>query len=244
MILQKTALQRAHDATFGVSQPGAPLPEGHTIGPFGIRTSFSRPTPDSASPPPEDLLTRLLKLKPETPELRERLSAVIGQLAPLLSEADKVEQAIAEEWMQSLKAKHTEVRAQGRKQSRFCVRLRQELKNAEAQLLTAISGQQGALNAFQELGALEQRGQHVPPWATDEELSVWQREIKKAQAKVAEANEWAASALREREEVRLRLEPAEKELARLGGEEIRLRKTIAGEAFLDPEYGLVTTPAT
>ena len=54
--------------------------------------------------------------------------------------------------------------------------------------------------------------------------------------------EAAAIALRNRNEAELRLEPAEKELARLGAEEIRLRKALAGEAFTDPEPGLSSVP--
>ena len=57
---------------------------------------------------------------------------------------------------------------------------------------------------------------------------------------MVQANAEAAEALQRRNLAQQELQPAEQELNRICVEEIRLRKQIAGEAYVDPELGLVT----
>jgi hypothetical protein len=222
-----------------VSMPGMPLPESP-------RRNSSMPSIESAiggvRNAGEDLdvgiLARLISLQPERPELRERLQLLIGQLAPLILDAEELAKEIEQERVQSLEARHREIRKQGRKQQAICEQLSQELKNAELTLMNIAGHQENTLNELRALKLLEEKGQNVGRWASDSELEAWDARVSAAKQRVIEANEAAAIAVRERNEAAEKLRPAEEELARLGTEEIRLRAEISGEAFVDPEFGL------
>jgi hypothetical protein len=250
--LQKPLIQRLDDMRRGdasggfgaVFPPGMPLSEAP-------RRSSSMPTLEHAlggvRNAGEDLdvgiLARLISLQPERQELRERLQLLIGELAPLLTEAEELVQQIETENRESLEQKHREIRKQGRKQQAVCEQLSQELKNAELTLMNIAGHQENILNELRALKLLEEKGHNVGRWASDAELSAWDERVNKAKARVVEANEAAAIAVRERNEAAERRRPAEEELARLGTEEIRLRAEISGESFVDPEFGL-SVPAS
>jgi hypothetical protein len=246
--LQRPLTERLHRAMGGdplggfggaVSMPAMPLPAPE------MPRNTSSPVFQHAAPAGEpSILPRLLRLQPERPELRDRLAEMVAQLAPLLEEAEQLAQQIEQERQESLEAQHRAIRAQGRKQHSLCGQLRQEFANAELSLQNVAARQENCLKELQGLALMEQRNEHVGRWATDKELSAWRERINKAKERVTLANEAAAIAVRERNEAAERLRPAEEKLARLGTVEIRIRKELAGEAFLDPEFGLSSAPAS
>jgi chromosome segregation ATPase len=238
-MLQKPLTQRLsermYQGSFGgaVSMPGVPLPELETA-----RISSFPTIREASVGVPETILSRLCKLQPESPQLQAQLAEMVAQLAPLLAEAEQLAQEIEQENRKFLEAQHREVRKQGRKQQATCEQLRQEFNNAELSLRNVAVEQENATSHVRALSLMEQQNRHVGRWATDNELSEWQERVSKAKTRVIEANQAAVEALQLRNDAQARLEPAEKELARLGAEETRLRKTIAGEAYVDVETGL------
>lgn len=189
------------------------------------------------------VLGRLTVLQPKSAELKERLAKVVGQLSPLLNEADALETACVEEWRSDLEAQWQAVRVSGRKQQAECVRLDAEARQAELTLQNVAGRQESALGELRELKAVEERGQAVPRWATDKELEEWEQKVNKAKGRVNEANADAVEALQARNLVAESAEKARAELARLGTEEIRLRNTLTGQPFIDSEFGLSSTPS-
>jgi hypothetical protein len=225
-----------------VSMPGEPLPTGYA--PSSMPVIHSAPSGVPArNEQQETILARLLRLRPENPELQERLRVLIEQLGPLILEADDLESVITEQRMKSLKAQHVEIRKQGRKQSAVLEQLQQEASNEELHLRNLILKQEGAVTALQNLKLLEQRGQHVVRWASDEELGQWEAEIAKAKQRINKANEEVAAAVQLRNQALAGAEAAQKEMQRIGHAEIRLRHEISGQPYTDPELGIRVVPA-
>jgi hypothetical protein len=222
-----------------VSPPNSPLPMAEQFRP----SSMPVIRPARNEQPKTSILARLLQLKPEEPELKDRLRLLIAELGPLLAEADELEQVITEQRMKSLKAQHLEIRKLGRRHSAVLAQLQQESANAELFLRNLLLAQEGASTALRNMRDMEQRGQHVVRWASDEELGQWEAEIAKAKQRINKANEKVADAVLARNQAHALAEAGEKEMARIGQEEIRLRNEITGQPYTDPEFGLAVPAA-
>jgi predicted nucleic acid-binding Zn-ribbon protein len=156
----------------------------------------------------------------------------------VLAEAEELATAIEAENAQSVEAQHRELRRKGRQQQEVCNRLNQRLDEAEVALRNALLKKERAVDALKALKATEKEGQHVSRWADDRELAAWNSRIAAAQRRIQEADAEAAEAMTERNEIRLKTQAAQKELQKIGIEEVRLRKSKSGQPFTDPEYGL------
>lgn len=88
------------------------------------------------------------------------------------------------------------------------------------------------------LALLERRGQHVGRWADDKELAEWNQRVEQAKSRIPPANDAFAAAVNYRNSVVSKLQETQAELEKIGAEEIRLKKRLAGESFVDPELGL------
>jgi chromosome segregation ATPase len=213
----------------------------------GLRTaasgSIAEPTTSSEASAPQQptLLGRLYLLRPESPELKERLSALLEKLGPLWSEAEELEALIVKEQRQALEAQYQQIRKKGRELDRQYKQLSRELQAAEEAVMNAGLRKESLVEAVQNLALLEQRGQHVSRWADDKELAEWNQRVEQAKSLVPPANQLFAEAVMVRNEVMSKFEQAKAQLEKIGAEEIRLRKRLAGEAFVDPELGLTVS---
>lgn len=230
-----TELLSQHEIFRGmVSPPAMPLAP-----PTEFRTSSVPEIPLQAPMPSERLLlVRLHELKPESPELQKRLRVFLRKFGPLWAEGEALEKLITEERKQNLQAQYREIRRAGRKQNALVQQLQQEFADAELALRNSAAHQEAVLVDLRVLGDLEREGKHVGRWVTDSEIEAWNQRVEKAKARVTPANERCAELLQERNQAADALAESQKELERLGNEEIRLRKSIAGEAYIDPEFGL------
>lgn len=224
--------------TFGaVSAPNAPMPEllsANTIpvhdAPAGITIQ-----PDSMS---SYVLSRLAELRPGEPDTAKRLTALKAEIVPLLMELDELESTILSEERESLATEHNAIRKQGRRQQAMVERLEQEWKNLDVTAQNAINEQGVLVCKVRDLAEMESEGRHLGRWASDEEIAAWRKRVEKAKAKIQPANEAVAAAVQARNLKEIEWNQAQKELARLAAEEMRLRKRLAGESFTDPEFGL------
>lgn len=193
----------------------------------------------SATPPQEQtLLTRLYTLRPESPELKERLLDLRERLAPLWQEAEELEKIILEEMRRKLEAQYAEIRKQGRAQDKLYKQLARELQAAEEAVMNSGLRKESLVNEVQNLSLLEQRGQHVGRWADEKELAEWERRVEEAKSRVTAANQLFAEAVQTRNLVVGKFQQAEAELQKIGMGEVRLKKQLAGQAYVDPELGL------
>lgn len=235
-------------SNFGaVSPPGRPMPTQ----PDSFATGIHRETVEPSAPPPapstESLLllvkTRLMSTKPMSVELQIQRAVLLAEPTIDLAAADEFLEACRAEQTLSLEQKQEAARAACRKQFKVVGSLHQALKDAELNLMRVAAKQQGALEALKALALLEEKGKHIPRWATWEEKAEWAERLDAAKERVAQANANAATALNERNKALLAIEPAEALMNKLAADELRLRKAISGEAFVDPELGLSSTPS-
>jgi chromosome segregation ATPase len=212
----------------------------------GLRTAPSTSAPiapsEVSAPEKPELLARLYLLRPESPELKKRLSTLLEKLAPLWSLGEALEALIVEEQRQVLEERYQKIRKEGRAKDKIYKQLARELQDAEQALQNAGLKKEALVEQVQNLALLEQRGQHLPRWYSAEELAAWNQRVEQAKSLVPPANDAFATAVNYRNTVVGKLQEAQAELEKLGAEEIRLRKRLAGESFTDPELGL-RTPA-
>lgn len=220
------------------SPPGMPLPP-----PTELRVSSLPEVPQAPTMQEPSLLVRLHNLKPESPELQKRLRALLPKFGRLWAEAEELEQEIIAEHRHSLETQHAEIRKQGRKLAELVERRLLAAADAELALQNAAAHQQACLGDIRALADLERENRHVPRWATDQELAAWRERRKRAEGRIDPANARCAELLQERNQAADALNQARKELAELHVEDIRLRKALSGESFVDPELGL-TAPGT
>jgi chromosome segregation ATPase len=227
-----------------VAELGAPLPETlirMSLTPQSVASSGIVPTAETETA--LSLLGRLIRLEPQTEALVERKRWLIERLTPLLTEVDEFINCVEENRKQSLTDELVRIRRECRQQSNFCDQLRGDLAAAELRLQNVAGKQEEASQILQGLKLMEQRGGHVPKWPTQNELAAWQRRVREAQARVTAANQEAVTALNERNDAMRRVEPATRELERLGNEEIRLKHQLDGGEFYDAELGLSNRPS-
>jgi chromosome segregation ATPase len=184
------------------------------------------------------VLARLASLEPSAPELRARLDALKAELAPLLLAADDLEGGILDAQRESLEQQHAEIRKAGRKQQELVSRLALELQQAEPSLMNVGARQEAVQKQLHALSDLEAEGRHLGRWATDQEIAKWDERVARAKAKIDPINRECASALQVRNTALAVLDAGQKELARLGSEEQRLRHALEGTGYVDSEYGL------
>lgn len=206
----------------------------------GLPASNVPPVSRSEVPAPDkpELLARLWALRPESSELKTRLSVLLEELGPIWSEAEELEKLIVAEQQQQLESRHREILRQGREQNKLYLRLAKEYQDAEFEMQNAGLRNESLVEAVRDLDLLQQRGLHVSRWADDSEISEWNARVEQAKNLVPPANRRFAEAVAHRNDIAAKLELATVELERLGAEEIRLRKKLSGEAFVDPELGL------
>lgn len=210
----------------------------------GLRTaasgSIAAPIiPSEVSAPQQStLLSRLYLLRPESEGLKARLRAAINELAEPWREAEEVEVLILQEQRQALESKYRKIREEGRAKDKVHKQLARELQAAEEAVMNSGLRKESLVNEVQNLSLLEQRGQHVGRWADEKELAEWERRVEEAKSRVTAANQLFAEAVQTRNLVVGKFQQAEAELQKIGMEEIRLRKQLAGEDYVDPELGL------
>jgi hypothetical protein len=224
--------------SFGAVIPITPRTAGNNGGRVSVTTAPSGIVPSSEKRTALTLVAQLIALKPDTKELADRKQWLIDELTPLLAEVDAFTTTVEEKRRKSLKDALVKIRAQCRKAQKFYDLQVENLKTAELNLQNAAAAQEGALKFLQELKAVEQSGQHVPRWATEKEIAVWDVRVEEAKERVRQMNKEAAAAFSERNQMNLKIDPARRELEKLANEEIRWRHELDGREFYDTEFGL------
>jgi hypothetical protein len=221
----------------GVSELGAPPREvpRSSSGRVQVTEVHSGNSDPTKSP---NIVARLLHLSPISPALVKKRDALISDLLPLMTEAEELEKELLEHRQRTLESQLVELRAKCRKQAGVVKSLSQRLNNAEVALMNAAAKAENELTVLKNLKALKDEGKHVPSWPTPEELDAWGTKFAAQQEKVVRANQHAASALAAREDARLKIEPAQKEMDQLVFEESRLKSQVNGQPFVDLELGL------
>lgn len=90
-----------------------------------------------SAPQQPTLLTRLLTLRSESPELQQRLHSLLDEFSPLWAEAEQLEALIAEEQRQALESQYKQIRKEGRAQDKIYKQLARELQEAEEAVMNA-----------------------------------------------------------------------------------------------------------
>jgi hypothetical protein len=226
----------------GVSELGAPPREvpRSSSGRVVVQEIHSGNSDPSKSP---SIVARLLHLAPISPALQKRRDKLVAELFPLMEAAEELEKTILEYRQRTLEAQLVELRAKCRKQAGVVKLLTQRLNEAELALMNAAAAAENEVQILKNMRAVQDEGRHVPAWPTPEELDEWGAKFAAQQGKIRKANEHAAAALAAREEARLKIEPAEREMDRLVFEERRLKNEVSGQPSVDLELGLDTLPS-
>jgi hypothetical protein len=221
----------------GVSESGSPMPEipRSNSGRVQVTEVHSGNSDPTKSP---NIVARLLHLSPISPALEKKRDALISDLLPLMTEAEELEKTLIEYRQRTLESQLVELRARCRKQAGVVKLLNQRLNDAEVALMNAAAKAENEVQILRNMRAVQDEGKHVPAWPTPEELDEWGAKFAAQQDKVRKANEHAATALSAREDARLKIEPAQKEMDQLVFEESRLKSQINGQPFVDLELGL------
>jgi hypothetical protein len=164
-------------------------------------------------------------------------------VTPLLQEMDEFTNCVNEKRRTFLTESLVKIRGECRvAEKNYNLQVR-NLNAAELALQNVAANQDSAFRYLQQLAALEKNGQHLPKWASPAEEEEWQQRFAGARELVTEANKEAAEAVAERNRLHFQVEPAQRQLAKLADEEIRLRNELAGKSYYDPELGLSSKPA-
>jgi len=204
--------------------------------PRTVETAPTAPTPQNV-----DVLSRLLQLRQGptlTAEQRERLETMIEELTISQNEAWALAAEIEQGNRGFLEERHGEIRSKGRKLHALVERLAQELNKAKQGVVATIAARDSAFAAARAMKESEARGEHVPRWATDQELADWRKQVVEAEQAIKEANELVVFATRNEAEALQKFETAQKEYQELGAEEVRVRHLLDGKQYFDPELGL------
>jgi hypothetical protein len=208
------------------------------------RSAVDVPSPLAA--PSSTLLTVLAKIvmaNPVSNELQKEKTDLLASTVFDLPAVDAFLEACAEERESILEKRHVELRSACRQQAAIVQKLEANLASAELSLMNIANESDAANQELCALSLIELRGQHVPRWSTDEERQDWAKKKAAVQQRVTQMNQAAAKGMQARNQAYERLQPAIEEMNRLGHEELRVGKELAGETYIDPEFGLTSPPS-
>lgn len=235
----KPLIQQLHDtyvdprpSGFGVvSYPGDELP----IIPAATAPSAM---PDEPLPLKDDfsateIVGRVAGLPAKTAEEIAERDRLTSELMPLCMAADALAQRVRKARHSENKSEWKTLRKQCRAQLKLVESLNFKERSAEARLQTAIENSRHAVTVLQAM-------QHapLPAYASDAELADKQVLVDQAKAELLDANREQTAAMQERFNVQQELKAATEEMETLGTAERRLRNSLTGKPFHDPEFGL------
>ena len=179
-----------------------------------------------------DIVGKLLSLPiTDAKEKRER-DKLVSRLVPLLKQADAFAARIAQARRSETQKAWDEIRPLCRKQLQL-VTLRQDALNAEGRVQSGIENRQ---HDFTNLQAAQMA--KLPAYPTDAEIASREVNIERARGILADAEKELSYAVGDRYKVKAQLEEAEKKMAELGSQELRLRHALDGRKYFDAETGL------
>jgi hypothetical protein len=226
----------------GVSAPGATMPEIERTRSGRVVERVAR-TGNSDPAQSPNIVARLLHLSPISPALQKQRDELVAYLIPLLADAEELEATLIEYRQKTLEGQLVEHRAKCRKQRGLVNSLRGKLNAAELTLINKMAASENEMKILQGLRDLKADGNHVPQWPTAAEIDEFESLYAKQQDKMRTAGEHVNAALTARNALVYELEPVEKEMARLIGEEARLNSEVTQQPFVDLELGLESVPS-
>lgn len=222
-----------------VAAPAMPLPEIEMPSlPQTIHTETiapSSPQPESPSSVQSFLLSRLTDVNPASPELQKERSLLLGKANELGTLIDAFLDACEHESRLTLKKRHQEIRAAGSAQLALCERLNAEFNAANAAWNEANVAKAKAIDAVRQA---EWQRDHLHRFSSDGTIRRADASISEAKIQAAAAVQGLAAAIVERNLAEDRYLAAKGELNRLATEETRLRRSLDGKPYVDPELGL------
>jgi hypothetical protein len=235
----KPLTQQLNERFGSVAAPAMPLPEIEMPSlPQTIHTETiapAAPQPESPSNIRSLLLSRLTDINPANPELQRERSLLLGKANDLGTLIDAFLDACAEEQHIALKQRHQANREQGRAQLALCQRLEAEFNAANAAWNEANVAKAKAIDAVRQG---EWRRDHLHRFSSDGTIRRADASVSEAKTQAAAAVQGLAAAIVERNAAEDRYLAAKGELNRLATEETRLRRSLDGKPYVDPELGL------
>jgi hypothetical protein len=227
--------------------PGATIPVADYRG--GV-TSFTTTEVTPAGAPRKQkwsFLNDIAKahaIRPETEAQEVAKQQLLDDLSPALIAAEQLTASIEKERAVAVEKKLWELRAECKRQDRIVMNLKNEADAADSELQNAISSKDSIYAELQDLKVQEQRGNHVPRWATREELKEWDAHVETVRERARENAERMLAATQAVTWAGLELEAAVKTMRQLECSHIRLTNEHNGQSgYYDPELGLFTKPA-
>jgi hypothetical protein len=183
-------------------------------------------------------------LKPQNEAQEAAKQQIIDDLSPALIAAERLTAEIEAERAAAVEKKLWELRAECKRHESVVVKLKNEADAAEMELQNAIAEKDSIYAELRDLSVREQRGQHIPRWATRDELADWEALVEGVRARARENGERMLAATQAVTWAGMELEPAIKKMRQLECAHVRLtneHNRVSG--YYDPEFGLYTTPA-
>jgi hypothetical protein len=183
-------------------------------------------------------------IRPETEAQEAAKQQIIDDLSPALIAAEQLTASIEKERAAAVEKKLWELRAECKEQDRIVRNLKNESDAADAELQNAIAEKDFIYAELRDLSVQEQRGNHVPKWATREELKAWDAHVETVRERARKNAERMLAATQAMTWAGIELESAEKAMRQLECQHIRLTNEHNGQTgYYDPELGLFTKPA-
>jgi chromosome segregation ATPase len=240
MQMMKSLSQRAYDMS-------TQRKEAHSFGGHVEPVNFEIPGPPVPSPALQqnssDVLKRLSSMATADPKRRQAIADVAAEVDALLTRLAGLEDECDVEKLAKFRDAHVDVRAKGRQILKQMDKLS---KNAALSRNDYNEAAQRKARAFADMTMATEGLKKLNRFASDEEADVYKQKMEEARERVRVATADERSHLSEYNSLQSELAELRNDLGRLAAEEERLRKTIDGQPFYDPEFGLsnVATAAT
>lgn len=231
--------------------PRVPIHAGHlrverNFGTFGPNEPFPTSTRNDSMPDPsagglsakDETILRLSRLQPENESQKSRHSVLLGELAEVLEQVEALTAEVNNDRTTRLTAEHKEVRKAGRIAEKALQKASEAYAGADVFAANMIEVQSQARQNLQRLHDLEQRGEHLKRFHSDQELADWRQKYSEYQDLAKAGAQMAEDAVRERSLRQEELTAARDEVGRLASEESRIRAELRGTHYWDPETGL------
>ncbi len=226
---------------FGVSAPNEDFPS--------TSKSDSMPSPSQGLLDKDSVILRLSRLQPENESQKERRGILLGELAEVLEQIEALTTEVTNDRTARLTAEHKQVRRLGRVAEKILQHASEAYTAADVFALNMISVQDQARQNLERLHDLEQRGEHLKRFHSDQELADWRQKYSEYQDLAKAGAQMATDAVNERSRKQEELQAAREEVNRLAASESRIRSSLRGTAYWDAATGLgepgasVMTPA-
>ncbi len=209
----------------------------------------SMPSPGEGLLAKDEVLLRLSRLEPENESQRQRRGILLGELAEVLEKIEVLTTEVTNDRTARLTVEHKQVRKAGTIAEEAQQKASDAYTAADVYALNMIEVQREARQNLERLHDLEQRGEHLKRFHSDQELADWRQKYSEYQDLAKAGAQMAEDAVRERSQKQEELQAAREEVGRLAAIESRIRAELKGTHYWDPETGLgepgagVMTPA-